>query len=170
VRIKGEDQVAGNDPWVGVTWKVLAGGVNLKPAGQAGQFTLTAVVKPATGAVAYYTVNFVPGSMPACWAGVLLHPRGNSPFPPPVPPLPPYSQGSADAWSAAATAALQELNVSMSRLEGDLYPGPNAQALTLVRVDNATTQDTPLLALKLVAAPTSGGVQPLDDGTAYGTH
>jgi hypothetical protein len=161
--------VAGNDPWGGVTWKVLAGGANLKPAGQPGQFTLTAVLKPATGAVAYYTVNFVPGSMPACWAGVLLYPRGNLPFPPPVPPLLPYSQGSAASWSTAATAALEELNVSMSRLEGDLYPGANAEALTLVRVDNATTQAKPLLAMQLLATPPAGGAQPMDDGTAYGT-
>jgi len=162
--------VAGNDPWVGVTWQVLAGGANLKPADQTGQFTLKAVPGPATAAVAYYTVNFAAGSMPACWAGVLLYPRGNVAFPPPVPPLPPYSPGSADAWSAAAAAALGELNVSMSRLEGDLYPGANAQALTLVRVDNATLHGKSLLAMQLVAAPTSGGAEPMDDGTAYGTH
>ena len=81
--------MAGNDPWVGVTWQVLNGGANLKPAGQTGQFTLTPVSSPATGAVAYYSVNFAPGAMPKCWQGVLLYPRGNLPFPAPVPPLPP---------------------------------------------------------------------------------
>jgi hypothetical protein len=162
--------MAGNDPWVGVTWQVLNGGANLKPADQTGQFTLTPVSNPATGVVAYYSVNFAPGYMPKCWKGVLLYPRGNLPFSAPVPQLPPYAPGSANAWSAAATAALQELNVSMSRLEGDLYPASIAEALTLVRVDNATVQGKSLLAMQLLAAPSSGGVEPMDDGTAYGTY
>jgi hypothetical protein len=162
--------MAGKDPWVGVTWQVLSGGANLKPVGQVGQFTLTAVPNPATGAPAYYTVNFAPGCMPACWAGVLFYPRGKLSFPPPVPPLPPYSPGSSGAWIAAAAAALEELNAAMSRLEGDLYPGAGAEALTVVRVDNATTQGKSLLALQLVAGSTSGGAQPMDDGTACGTY
>jgi hypothetical protein len=162
--------VTTTDPWTGATWKVHGGGKYLKPTDRDGEFTLTAVADPATGVTAYYRVAFADGYMPACWKGCLLYPRGNVAFPPPVPLLPPWSTATESLWAAAAAAALQQLNVSMARLEADLYPGSNAQALTLVRVDNASTDGSPLLAMQLKSA-SSGGAQPMeDDGTGNGTH
>lgn len=159
-----------NDPWTGTTWMVYGGSANLKPSDRVGQFTLTAVTNPDSGDTAYYTVAFTQGNMPACWSGLILYPRGNVPFPPPVPLLPPYSPGTDALWSAAATAALATLNVTMDRLEGDIYPGTNAEGITLIAVGNASTQGAPLLAMKLARGGTSGAAQPLDDGTGYGTH
>ncbi len=158
-----------SDPWTGATWKVYGGSQYLKPTDRVGEFTLTAVADPVTGATAYYRVGFTAGNMPNCWQGLLLYPRGSVAFPPPVPLLPPWSSSTDGLWSAAAATALGELNDSMSRLEGDLFPGTNAQALTLVRVDKASTQGAPLLAMKLSPA-SSGGMQPDEDGTGHGTH
>jgi hypothetical protein len=166
----GGGRVTTSDPWTGTTWLVYGGNANLKPPDQVGQFTLTAVTNPDNGETAYYTVAFTQGNMPACWAGLLLYPRGNVAFPPPVPLLPPYSSKTDALWSAAAAAALGELNVTMDRLEGDIYPGSNAESITLIRVDNATTQGGPLLAMQLSSSVQSGGAQPFDDGTGYGGH
>jgi hypothetical protein len=149
---------------------VYGGSANLKPADKVGQFTLTAVTNPDTGETAYYTVAFTQGSMPACWAGLLLYPRGNVAFPPPAPLLPPYSPSTDALWSAAATTALGELTVSMARLEGDIYPETNAVGITLIRVDKASTQGAPLLAMQTSSGVRSGGAQPFEDGTGYGTH
>jgi hypothetical protein len=159
-----------SDPWTGVTWNVYGGGQYLKPSNQTGQFTLTAVPDTVTGATAYYRVAYSPGDMPPCWKNCLLYPLGNVPFPPPDPLLPPYSQSTEGQWAAAAATALEELNVTMIRLEGQLSPGGNAQALTLIRVDNASTAGTPLLAMELESAAAEGGPQPLDDGTGWGSH
>jgi hypothetical protein len=157
--------MAANDPWTGVTWNVYGGGPNIKPPNQVGQFSLTAVPDSRTGATAYYRVTFSGSSMPSPWSKCLLYPRGNVPVPPLASPLPPWSPGTASQWSAAASSVLQQLTVATARLEGDLYPGTNSEALTLVRVANATTQGTSLLAIQLKS---SGAVQPLDDGTGVG--
>lgn len=162
--------MSASDPWTGVTWKVYGGGQYLKPSNRTGQFTLTAVPDSVTGATAYYRVTFNAGDMPPCWNNCLLYPLGNVPFPPPDPRLPPYSPSTQGQWADAAGTALDELNVTMMRLEGQLSPGTNAAALTLIRVDNASTAGTPLLALQLESVAAAGGAQPLDDGTAWGTH
>jgi hypothetical protein len=153
------DVVTAGDSWTGAPWTVYGGSEYLKPAERLGEFTLTAVADPITGATAYYRVGFTSGNMPRCWHGLLLYPRGTVAFPPPVPPLPPWSQSSDGLWAEAAATALGELDGSTARLEGDLDPGANAQALTLVRVDDASTQGAPLLAIRLSAG-----------STAYGTH
>ena len=158
-----------SDPWTGATWKVYGGSQYLKPTDRVGEFTLTAVADPVTGATAYYRVGFTAGKMPKCWQGLLLYPLGSVAFPPPVPLLPPWSQSTDELWSAAADTALEELTDSMSQLVGNLTPGTNAQALTLVRVDDASTQGAPLLAMQL-GPDTSGAVEPDEDGTAHGTH
>jgi hypothetical protein len=157
--------MAANDPWTGVTWKVYGGGPNVKPPNQVGQFSLTAVPDPGTGATAYYTVSFSGSGMPAPWSKCLLFPRGNVPVPPLASPLPPWSTGTDAQWSAAAALVLQEVTVATSRLEGDLYPGAKAEALTLVRVANATTAGSSLLAIQLE----SSGPQPDADGTGHGS-
>jgi hypothetical protein len=161
--------VTTSDPWTGTPWKVYGGGRYHKPTDQVGAFTLSAVPDPVTGVTAYYRVAFADGSMPACWKGCLFYPRGSVAIAPPVPLLPPWSTATEGLWAAAAAATLQQLNVSMARLEADLYPGSSAKALTLVRVDNASTDGSPLLAMQLKSAP-QGGVQPQDDGTGNGGH
>jgi hypothetical protein len=158
--------MAENDPWTGVTWKVYGGGPNIKPPNQVGQFSLTAVPDSQTGATAYYRVTFSGSGMPTPWSKCLLYPRGNVPVPPLASPLPPWSSGTASQWSAAAASVLDGVTTATVRLEGDLYPGTNAEALTLVRVANATTQGASLLAIQLKG---SGSVQPLDDGTGNGS-
>jgi hypothetical protein len=162
--------MATSDPWTGVTWKVQTaqndGGKYLKPTDRPGQFTLTPVHDPATGAAAYYRVHFADGDMPACWKGRFLYPFGN------VAPvhsgarLSPWTPETDAAWTSAANAVRSGLNVSTARLQGDISPVHNAQALTLVRVDNATTDGKPLLALHTGKSPT--GIHSLDDGTATG--
>jgi hypothetical protein len=167
----GAMHVADSDPWLGVTWKVyLVQGVEggyLKPDGKQGVFTLTP--EPATGPTLYYTANFQDGDMPSCWGPLRLFPRGNLPFAPPTPLLTPWPQSGDAPWVAAADAVRQGLNVSMARLEGDLYPDANARALTLVCVPNATTAGTPLLVLKLVSATSAGQAQPMDNPTGGGS-
>lgn len=158
--------MAANDPWAGVTWSVFGGGPNVKPPSQVGQFSLIPVADPSTGATAYYRVKVSGSGMPTPWSKCLLYPRGNVPPPPLASPLPPYSSGTDSQWSAAATSVLAGATVATVRLEGDLYPSTNAEALTLVRVANATTQGASLLAIQLKS---SGQVQPLDDGTGYGS-
>jgi hypothetical protein len=157
--------MAAKDPWTGVTWKVYGGGPNIKPPNQVGQFSLTAVSDSQTGATAYYRVTFSGSGMPTPWSKCLLYPRGNVPPPPLASPLPPYSSGTDSQWRAAGASVLKGVTVATVRLEGDLYPGTNAEALTLVRVANATTQGTSLLAIQL---KNGGAVQPLDDGTGIG--
>jgi hypothetical protein len=158
--------VADNDPWLGITWKVFAvqgaGGVDLKPSGKQGVFTLTAVPDPASEQTAYYTVNFTGDNMPACWQGLLLYPQGNIAFPPPVPLLQPWTKSGDGPWLTAANAVRRGMNDSMARLEGVLYPDTNPENLTLVCVPNATTAGTPLLVLTLTVAAPSGSVQPLE--------
>jgi hypothetical protein len=157
--------MAANDPWTGVTWKVYGGGPNIKPPKQVGQFSLTAVPAPGTGATAYYTVSFSGSGMPGPWSKCLLFPRGNVPVPPLASPLPPWSPSTDAQWTAAAALVLQEVTVATSRLEGDLYPGTNAEALTLVQVANATSAGSSLLVIQLV----SSGAQPDADGTGHGS-
>jgi hypothetical protein len=160
--------MAANDPWTGVTWNVYGGGPNLKPTGQAGQFTLTPVPDPTTGATAYYQVKFSGTNMPGCWSKCHLFPRGNVAPAPLASQLPPWSTGTDALWSAAATTVLQGVTPSTQRLEGDLYPGPNAQALTLVQVANATTAGASLLVMGLQGG---GTMQPAAaDGTGYGNN
>ena len=156
-------------PWTGVTWKVYGGSQYLKPAARVGEFTLTAVADPVTSATAYYRVEFADGSMPKCWQGCLLYPRGFLAAPSPVPLLPPWSPGSDGRWRAAAATALEALNGTMSRLEGDLHLGSSLLAFTVVRVDNSSTQGAPLLAMQLLSSDSSGEMHPLADGTAHGT-
>jgi len=164
--------LAGSDPWLGITWKVYAAqgvdGQYLKPSATEGAFTLTAVADRVSGATAYYTVDFAAGAMPPCWQGLLLYPRGNVEFPPPAPLLAPWTPSNDPTWLAAANAVRQGLNVTMARLEGDLYP--DTKALTMVCVPNSTTSGTPLLVLKLVGATASGQAQAQDDptGAAHG--
>lgn len=158
--------MATNDPWTGVTWNVYGGGPNVKPPSQAGQFSLTAVADPVKGATAYYRVTFSGGGMPAPWNNLLLYPLGSVPVPPLPSPLPPWSPETDAQWSTAAASALAQVTATTARLEGSLNPGTNAKALTLVQVANATTQGSALLAIGLKSS--SGGVQPLDDGTGYG--
>lgn len=161
----------GSDPWLGVTWKVYAAqdvdGQYLKPNGIEGTFTLQAV--PTTGPAVYYTVAFTAGQMPACWGPLRLFPRGNLPFAPPSPLLQPWTQPGDAPWLTAANAVRQGLNVAMGRLEGDLCPGGNAKALTLVCVPNATTTGTPLLVMKLVSRAAAGQALPEDTPTG-GAH
>jgi len=158
--------MATNDPWAGVTWSVYGGGPNVKPPNQVGQFSLIPVADSSTGTTAYYRVKCSGSSMPTPWNKCLLYPRGNVPPPPLASPLPPWSSGTAPQWSAAAASVLDGVTVATVRLEGDLYPGTNAEALTLVRVANGTTQGASLLAIRLKS---SGPVQPLDDGTGNGS-
>jgi len=160
------------DPWLGVAWKVYAvqgvDGQHLKPSDKEGTFTLTAVPGPEVGPAIYYTVNFLGDNMPACWRGLVLHPRGNLPFSPPSPLLQPWTPGGNAPWVAAADAVRQGLNAAMARLEGDLYPQTNAKALTLVCVSNATTTGMPLLVLRLMSATSTGQAQPMDNPTGGG--
>jgi hypothetical protein len=147
-----------SDPWTGVTWQVYGGSEDLKPTNRVGEFTLSAVVDPITRATAYYRVEFIAGSMPKGWQGLLLYPRGTVAFPPPAALLPPWSQDSDGLWTKATAAVLEELYDSRSRLEGDLHPGAHARALTLIRVEAASIRGAPLLVLLSLG------------GTAYGTH
>jgi hypothetical protein len=165
----GAERVTARDPWTGATWKVYGGSHYLKPAARVGDFTLTGVPDPVTGATAYYRVEFADGCMPNCWQGCLLYPRGFLAVPSPVPLLPPWSPGTDGRWRAAAATALEGLNVTMSRLEGDLHLGSSLLAFTVVRVDNSSTQGAPLLAMQLLSSNLSGEVHPLADGTAHGT-
>jgi hypothetical protein len=164
--------MATSDPWTGVTWKVHAaqneGGKYLKPTDRPGQFTLTAVHDPESGAAAYYRVHFADGDMPPCWKGRLLYPRGNVAPVHSGAPLGSWTPNTDKAWTSAANAVRSGLNVSTARLEGDLYPVHSAQALTLVRVDKATTEGKPMLALHLHTGKVLSGIHPLDDGTAHG--
>jgi hypothetical protein len=160
--------MAANDPWTGVTWNVYGGGPDIKPPAQAGQFTLTPVADPSTGATAYYRVKFSGSGMPPPWSTCHLFPRGNVPPAPLAAPLPPWSTGTDALWSAAATTVLQGVTVTTQRLEGDLSPSTNVAALTLVRVANATSAGSSLLAIQLKSAVV-GVVQPAAaDGTGYG--
>jgi hypothetical protein len=160
--------MAANDPWTGVTWNVYGGGPDIKPSGQAGQFTLTPVADSSTGATAYYRVRFSGTRMPTPWSTCLLFPRGNVPPAPLASPLPSWSASTDPLYSAAATAVLQGVATSTQRLEGDLYPGTNAQALTLVQVVNAITTGASLLVVGLKGG---GGIQPdAADGTGYGNN
>jgi hypothetical protein len=165
--------VADNDPWLGVAWKVYAvqggGGAKLKPAGKEGSFTLKAVPDPTSGQTGYYTVDFAGGDMPSCWQGLLLYPRGNVAFSPPVPLLQPWTPNGDAPWLAAANAVRQGLNDSMSRLAGVLEPYTSPAFLTLVCVPNATTSETPLLVLKVTVSVAPGSVQPLEiNGAGHG--
>ena len=164
--------MANGDPWLGINWKVYAaqgpGADYLKPDGKQGSFTLTAVPDPASGKTAYYTVNFAPGDMPSCWQGLLLYPRGSVQVAPPTPPLQPWTPSGDAPWLAAANAVRKNLNTATARLEGDLYPGADAAALTLVCVPNATTAGTPLLVQKLARETSPGQVLPMDDPTGGG--
>ena len=161
-----------SDPWSGVAWKVYevqgVDGPYLKPPGKKGAFTLTAVPDPASGAIAYYTVDFADGDMPPCWRGVLFYPRGDLDFAPPTPPLPTWTASGDAPWLAAANAVRQGLNVAMGRLEGDLYPDPNPKSLTMVCVPDATVSGTPLLVLKLVSPTSAAQAQPMDSPTGGG--
>ncbi len=155
--------MAATDPWIGVTWNVYGGGPDVKPPNQVGQFSLIAVPDPVTGATAYYRVNLSGGNMPAPWNNLFLYPVGANPAPAPSPSLPPWSSGTDGKWSAAATTVLQGVTALTARLVGDL-PDTNVEALTIVRVDNATTQGSPMIAIQLQ----SSGPQPDADGTGYG--
>ena len=165
----GAEPASAPNPWTGVTWQVCGGSHYLKPAVRVGEFRLTAVPDPVTGATAYYRVEFADGSMPECWQGCLLYPRGFVAVPAPVPLLPPWSSGTDGRWRAAAATALEGLHVTTSRLEGDLHLGASLLAFTVVRVDNSSTQGAPLLAMQLLSSDSSGEVHPLADGTAHGT-
>ncbi len=159
--------MAANDPWSGVTWNVYGGGPNIKPPGQAGQFTLTPV-PDASGATAYYRVKFSGSGMPPAWSKCHLFPRGNIPPAPLASPLPPWSKSTDALWDAATTTVLQAVTVATLRLEGDLSPSANTEALTLVQVANATISGASLLAIQL---KTGGAVQPeAADGTGYGNN
>jgi hypothetical protein len=156
--------MAATDPWTGVIWNVYDGGPEVKPPNQIGQFSLIAVPDPVTGATAYYRVNLSGGNMPAPWNNLFLYPLGDNPVAPPTPPLPQWSSGTASQWTAAATTVLQGVTVSTARLVWDL-PDTNLDALTIVRVDNATTQGAALIAIQLK----NGGVlQPQAGGTGVG--
>jgi hypothetical protein len=164
--------MAKNDPWTGVTWKVQAsqeaGGKYLKPDNRPGQFTLTAVQDPETGSTAYYRVHFADGDMPPSWKGRLLYPLGNVPAAHSGPPLEPWTPGTDAVWTAAANTVRSAVQASTARLRGDISPTHDVQALTLVRVDGATTEGKPMLALHLHGKKQGTGVHPLDDGTAHG--
>jgi hypothetical protein len=142
---------------------VYGGGPDVKPPNQVGQFSLIAVADPATGATAYYRVTVSGGNMPTPWNNLLLYPFGNSSVSPPSPPLPAWSSGTDSQWNAAATTVLQGVTVSTARLVGTL-PTTKPQQVTIVRVDDATTQGTALIAIQLQ----SSGAQPDADGTGYG--
>jgi hypothetical protein len=162
--------VVGSDPWLDVAWKVYAvqgvDGQYLKPGGKEGSFTLQAV--PAVGPAVYYTPDFISGEMPACWGSLRLFPRGSVPFLPPSPLLLPWTQQGNAPWLAAADEVRNGLNVSMTRLEGDLCPDGNIKALTMVCVPKATTSGTPLLVLKVVSQTAGGQVLPQDTPTGGG--
>jgi hypothetical protein len=70
---------------------------------------------------------------------------------------------------AGPNAVLDRLSLRVESAEDQLYPGSNARALTLVQIDNVSTDGAPLLAMQLKSAPQSG-IQPQDDGTGHGTH
>jgi hypothetical protein len=106
--------------------------------------------------------------MPPPWSKCHLFPRGNVPPAPLGTPLPPWSQATDALWNTAATTVLQGVTVATLRLEGDLSPGANAEALTLVQVANATTAGSSLLAIQLKSG---GAIQPdASDGTGYGNN
>ena len=159
--------MAANDPWTGTTWNVYGGGPDIKPSGQSGQFTLTAVAN-SSGATLYYKVNFTGTNMPGCWSKCHLFPRGNVPPAPISPALPPWSPSTGGQWETAADAVLGNLTVTTQRLEGDLYPGPDAQALTLLHVVNGTGSAASVLVIGLKS---SGAIHPdASDGTGYGNN
>jgi len=155
--------VAGNDPWLGVAWKVYAvqgaASADLKPADKEGTFTLSPVPDPAMGPATYYKVHFNGDDMPKCWDKLVLYPHGTAVFAPPAPPLKPWTQSGDAPWLAAADAVRKGLNDSMARLEGLLYPDTNGANLTLVCVPNATTSGTPLLVMQLVSGGAPGSMQ-----------
>jgi hypothetical protein len=158
--------MATKDPWVDLTWTVYdtdgtPGGIYLG----LGDFTLEAIPDSITNLTAYYRVIASGCTMPSNWPMIHLFPRGSEATTwGPNKSLPPWSPGNAASWTAAASAVRAHTLPKTLRLEGDILVNGSAEALRLVRADDATMTGLPLLVLTLWSSKL--GV--LEDGTASG--
>jgi hypothetical protein len=157
-----------DDPWVGVAWHIyVAEGIDgiAKPKDRAGCFTLAPILDDRSGETAYYDVLFAANDMPKCWQGVRLFPRGNCALklPKKFRPRAPWAKKNDPSWGAAESYIVARIGPPIERLEGDIYPKKNAESVTLVRIDKATSDDKPLLVLRVKSEASI-----LEDGTAHG--
>jgi hypothetical protein len=166
--------MAAKDPWV-CRWSVYgvqtAGGQYLGP----GSFKLEAVPDSLSGETAFYRVTEMSLDMPPCWKGLRLFPRGSEPSDQPPQILPKWTKDYDPLWEKAATSlrskytapsgSIPGIDPALLRLEGDLHPRSEAEALTLVRVAGAVQDGTDLLVLMLKSKQQSRFEE---DGTAHG--
>lgn len=163
-----------SDPWARQweIYSVAGAGPNLGP----GKFTLEAVPDPVVGDTAFYRVSAVSAGMPqAAWLPARFFPRGSNPPEGPTSTLPKWDPSSESIWNEAATAlrvkysmpggSIGGFNPIIQRLEGDIFPGGEAEALTIVRVAEGA-EDGDFLVFILKSRLGDIGVR--EDGTAHG--
>jgi hypothetical protein len=164
------------DPWA-KRWQVykgqLGGGRFLAPV----SFTLVAVRDRSWGGgVAFYRVTKIsPKEMRPHWQKVRLFPRGSRPSESPQKPLPKWSESCDATWESAARLLRDKyampkgcfpgINPTIRRLEGDMHPLGDAEALTIVCVDSAVVDKSDRLVLILKSLKE---YSPREDGTAHG--
>jgi hypothetical protein len=121
--------------------------------------------------VDFYRVTVCKG-MHACWNGLRLFPRGSEKAQKLRPVLPTWTNSvdrewldAADAHRAAfgSTDFFPGIHPKILRLEGDIFPIGQAEALTLVCVDLAAEDGDMLVVILKSDRP-----HPDEDGTAHG--
>jgi hypothetical protein len=164
--------MAMTDPWAR-EWFAYNGSGPGWPYLGPGSFTLSSILHPTSGQVAYYRVAAIGSGMQKCWQGIQLVPRGNRQAPtPPGPQLKPWNSNNDVDWQSDADWVRQQIamptgiNPTIQRLEADIYPKTDAEALTLIRIPDIVNDGTDLLVLMLVSSPVH--YRPREDGTAHG--
>jgi hypothetical protein len=156
-------------PWVRDWWVYECEGLGAKNLGP-GSFGLDAVYDD-NGTILFYQVTRVNEAMPACWLGARLFARGSRPEITHHKVLPKWSSKTREDWQKEAKSIMNAIKCDhcvvdpgIFRLEGDLYPTKDADALTLVRIEGGVDNGDDILIVILTGAI----IVVQQDGTAHG--
>lgn len=164
------------DQWSKKGWAVQhadgPGAPVLEKPGAKNEFRLKP--KGEAGKVIYYEVQVQGNDMPDEWKGAILFPRGTAApdtwSAAKLEPWDPTLTGAAmDAQAATFKSSIDsyyenQVNTSTQRVEGDVFVGGVAEALTLLIVPDAINDGTELLIVRLNDTRPSG----VQDGSGHG--
>lgn len=166
------------DIWATWGWTVHAaqgpGKPYMLPADGQGRFNLVRVAQAPSHPPAY-VLDAATLHMPPCWSDknlVFFEYGAERPSNVAKLPLKPWDATTEDDWTTAAISVEPHLGEpTLNRLVGTVFPlNPQTpETLTLVRVDNATTDGRPLLVLRLQPLPVGNRMHLLQDGTGQGS-